>query len=166
MCWAAAALRFGLVGGGWWFCWTGCRGRPRASARSRWSAAPARGPTLLHRPELGSGCRGGSTRFATLPDVKMIASRPNHSKAQLLLLLKNMDADTNYWQVSKRLWEGKFLYILTEMPGYWENVYMIYLWKILARRLLKVSLAPLLDKRLVTRLKRKTSFICVVCTGR
>ena len=103
LCWAAAALRFGLVGGGWWFCWTGCRGRPRASARSRWSAAPARGPTLLHRPELGSGCRGGSTRFATLPDVKMIASRPNKSKAQLLLLLKNMDADTNYWQVSKRL---------------------------------------------------------------
>ena len=40
---------------------------------------------MLHRPELGSGCRGGSTRFATLPDVKIIASRPNHSKAQLLI---------------------------------------------------------------------------------
>ena len=78
-----------------------------------------------------------------------------------------MDADSNYWQVSKRLWEGKSLYILTEMPGYWGNVYMIYLWQILVRRMLRdVSLVPLLDKRLVTRLKRQKSFIYAGCTGR
>ena len=79
-----------------------------------------------------------------------------------------MDAGINYWQVSKRLWEGKSLYILTEMPGYWGNVYMIYLWQILVRRILRdVSLAPLLDKRLGTRLKRqKVSYVLVVLGGK